>query len=296
MQWRLGLPDRSAPTGPEPLAAPGAPATPDAQAPGSSAVASGDRMPRRRAWLPWLALTLVALLAATALYRTFAIPDAYTDEQARAAASPLVEQATKEQASRPPATVAAYEKIHPSLVVIRTRGKNGLGTGFVANANGTILTAYHVIDGASTIELTFADGTKTIGKVAGQEPEKDLATLTPARLPEVLVPATLGEPGPVGTPVHAAGNPLGLTFSFSSGVISALGRNIDAGSVTLKDLIQFDTAVNPGNSGGPLLDDAGRVVGVVTALANPSDQSFFVGIGFAVPITAAGGSVGAAPM
>ena len=288
MQWRLGLPDRNVQREPMPAADP---------AP-SPALAPAARTSPRRAWLPWLALALVALLAGAALWRTFAIPPAYTDAQARAAASSQLEQALEDAARQPPAAATAYAKVAPSLVVIRTTGSGGtgLGTGFVANVDGTILTAHHVIDGATRVEVTFPDGTKTSADVASEQPEKDLATLTPQRLPEVVVPATLGGSGPIGTPVHAVGNPLGLTFSLSSGVISATGREIRTESVTLENLIQFDAAVNPGNSGGPLIDDAGRVVGVVTALANPSRQPFFVGIGFAVPITEAGRAIGAAPM
>lgn len=310
MQWRLG---RSEPSGaPGPFAGPGSSPQPDARTPSAAsdttvqapaaptptASGSSTRWRARRGWLPWLALSAVALLAAAALWRTVDLPTPYTDDQARAAASSLIESAQKEAAQQPPAAAAAYTQIAPSLVVIRTRGagEGGLGTGFVANADGTILTAHHVVDGGGSIEITFADGTTSSASIASAEPERDLATLTPARLPEVVVPATLGAAGPIGSSVHAAGNPLGLTFSLSSGVISATGRTIDTGSVKLTDLIQFDAAVNPGNSGGPLIDDGGRVVGVVTALANPSKQPFFVGIGFAVPISQAGGALGAAPM
>jgi len=120
--------------------------------------------------------------------------------------------------------------------------------------------------------------------------------LMPSRLPQVLVPAVLGGGVQVGDPVFALGNPLGLTHSLSAGVVSATGRTVEVEQGrTLKDLIQFDAAVNPGNSGGPLLDRDGQVVGVVTGLANPSRQSFFVGIGFAVPIATAGGTAGAPP-
>lgn len=294
MQWRLGRAESGAPL----LGSPG-PVAATTPAPNGAPDAKPSRTRAARpAWLPWLALALVALIATAALWRTLNLPEPYTDAQARAAASPLIEQAQKDQAQQPAAGAAAYSRIAPSLVVIRTQGggDRGLGTGFIARADGTILTANHVIDGGGSIQVTFADGTKSSAKIASQEPERDLATLTPARLPQVVVPAILGAAGPIGSPVHAAGNPLGLTFSFSSGVISATGRSIDAGNVTLKDLIQFDAAVNPGNSGGPLLDDQGRVVGVVTALANPSNQPFFVGIGFAVPIEQAGGAIGAPPM
>ena len=98
----------------------------------------------------------------------------------------------------------------------------------------------------------------------------------------------------VGDAVFPVGNPLGLPGSLTAGVVSALDRSIGTGAGrSLKGLIQFDAAVNPGNSGGPLLDRDGHVVGIVTALANPSRQPFFVGIGFAVPIAAAGGAAGA---
>src|SRR5205085_11631389 len=104
----------------------------------------------------------------------------------------------------------------------------------------------------------------------------------------------LGGAAQVGDPVFPVGNPLGLTGSLTAGVVSALARTIDTGGGrSLKGLIQFDAAVNPGNSGGPLLDRDGEVVGIVTALANPSRQPYFVGIGFAVPIATAGGAAGA---
>ncbi len=114
------------------------------------------------------------------------------------------------------------------------------------------------------------------------------------QLPEVVVPAVLAGPPPVGDTVFAVGNPLGLQRSLTAGVVSATDRAIGTErGPTLAGLIQFDAAVNPGNSGGPLLNRAGQVVGVVTALANPARQNFFVGVGFAVPIgTAAGGAGG----
>jgi len=107
------------------------------------------------------------------------------------------------------------------------------------------------------------------------------------------VPAVLAGTPPVGDAVFAVGNPLGLRASLTSGVVSAIGRTITPPSgPALDGLIQFDAAVNPGNSGGPLLNRAGQVVGIVTALANPANQDFFVGVGFAVPIATAGGAAG----
>lgn len=256
------------------------------------------RARRPPAWLPWAALALVGLIALAALWRTTGIPAAYTDQQAHAAASAEATKAIQDAQRQPPAAAAAYAKIAPSLVVIKGSGggDGGLGCGVIANADGTILTANHVIAGGGTISVTFADGTKASAKVAEATPEQDLATLTPSRLPEVVVPATLGSAGAIGSPVFAVGNPLGLTFSLSSGVISGLDREIRTSEGTLEGLIQFDAAANPGNSGGPLLDAAGRVIGVVTALANPAERPFFVGIAFAVPIESASGALRAAPM
>ncbi|MEI2779407.1 MAG: trypsin-like peptidase domain-containing protein [Tetrasphaera sp.] len=251
-----------------------------------------------RSALTWAALTLVAAVAILALWRTTSIPPAYGDRQAREAAQPLVDEAIQEQARRAPEAAAAYAKIAPSMVVIRTSsgGEDGLGAGFIANADGRILTAYHVIEGAGPITVIFPDGTETGAKVADKKPDKDLAVLQPDRLPEVVTPATLGGGGTVGDTVFAVGHPLGLSFSLSAGVISGTERDVRTEDRTLADLIQFDAAVNPGNSGGPLLNRDGQVIGVVTALANPSKQPFFVGIGFAVPIAAAGGGIGAPPL
>jgi S1-C subfamily serine protease len=126
-------------------------------------------------------------------------------------------------------------------------------------------------------------------EISAAEPQNDIAVLHPSQPPGLIVPAILGNPFAmkIGDEAFAVGNPLGLTASMSAGVISGFNRSIpvgEDGEQRLERLIQFDTAVNPGNSGGPLLNRQGQVVGIVTALANPSEQNFFVGIGFAVPI------------
>jgi putative serine protease PepD len=122
--------------------------------------------------------------------------------------------------------------------------------------------------------------------VTASDPDHDIAVLHPTTLPQVVVPAVLGGAGVgVGLPVVAVGNPLGLDDTTTSGVISALGRSIRADDGRQLDgLIQFDAAVNPGSSGGPLLNQQGEVVGIVVALADPSKDGYFIGIGFAVPI------------
>jgi S1-C subfamily serine protease len=187
-----------------------------------------------------------------------------------------------------------YQRVAPSVVIVRTRG--GLGTGVVVADDGTILTANHVIASGGTITVTFADGTTANATVAAAEPKLDIAALTPAKLPQVVVSATLGGGAGVGASVVAIGNPLGLTDSVSAGVISGLDRTADTNNGKFSGLIQFDASVNPGSSGGPLLDAHGLVIGIVVSLAAPDGQDAFAGIGFAVPIGAAlGAGSGKAP-
>jgi S1-C subfamily serine protease len=206
----------------------------------------------------------------------------------------------------PPYSTMVYQVILPSLVFIQTERADaeedervGVGTGVVVNANGDILTSLHVVADASAIEITFADGTEATAQIISAEPENDIAVLRPSQPPELLVPAILGNSGAmrVGDEAFAVGNPMGLAASMSAGVISGFNRSIpiEDSEQRLEGLIQFDTAVNPGNSGGPLLNRQGQVVGIVTALANPSDQNFFIGIGFAVPIGTAVGAAGGPP-
>jgi S1-C subfamily serine protease len=173
-------------------------------------------------------------------------------------------------------------------------GTEDLGTGVIVDTRGDILTALHVVQGASVIKVTFADGTTSTASIATSDPDNDIAVLTAGRLPAVIVPAVLG-PGPqVGDATFAVGNPLGLVGSLSAGVISGLDRTFKVGNGrTLSGMIQFDAAVNPGSSGGPLLNTKGQVIGIVTGLANPAGTDNFAGIGFAVPIATAGQAAGA---
>ena len=175
--------------------------------------------------------------------------------------------------------------------------RGGIGAGVIINADGSILTARHVVANAGVITVTFADGTRSTAKIVSQIPSQDMAVILADRPPSVIVPAVLGGSVRVGDEAYTVGHPLGLVDSLSAGVISGLNRSIpvEEAGITLDGLIQFDAAVNPGNSGGPLLNRNGQVVGIVTALANPAQQGFFVGIGFAVPIATAGGGAGAPP-
>ncbi len=187
-----------------------------------------------------------------------------------------------------------YQRLAPSVVTVRT--SHDLGTGVIVADDGTILTANHVIASGGTITVTFADGTTANAIVAAADPKRDIATLTPAKLPQVVVSATLGGGAAVGAPVVAIGNPLGLTDSLSAGVISGLDRTADTDHGKFSGLIQFDASVNPGSSGGPLLDARGLVIGIVVSIATPDGEDAFAGIGFAVPIGAAlGGGGGKGP-
>jgi len=163
-------------------------------------------------------------------------------------------------------------------------------------ADGTVLTANHVIADRSAISLIFADGTKSTATVASADRKHDVATLAPATLPQPVVPATLGGSAEVGGEVVAIGNPLGLAYSVSSGVVSAVGRTATTNGGRFSGLIQFDASVNPGSSGGPLLDAEGNVIGIVLSIADPGRDDAFAGIAFAVPIgTALGGGPGGGP-
>ena len=215
----------------------------------------------------------------------------------------VVAQAMASATPAPAYSAQVYSIIQPSLVLIQTTGTDssgrsvsGLGSGVVISDQGAILTALHVVNGASTIKVTFADGTESNAQVASTQPDSDIATLQPETLPKQVVPAVMGNPSAarVGDEAYAVGNPFGLYGSLSAGVISGLDRQFKAtaSGQPISGLIQIDAAVNPGNSGGPLLNRDGQVIGIVVGLLNPTESDFFVGIGFAVPITTAVGGGG----
>ena len=244
----------------------------------------------RRAW-PLVAVALAAFLGVIIYTTLFPAPVPFSEREVDERMAQALASATP-----PPAYSAqVFQAILPSLVYIQTQRENGdeddgvgVGGGVVVNENGQILTALHVVEDATEIEVIFADGTHSKAEIIGAETENDIAVLQPQQPPEIIVPAILGNSRAmrVGDEAFAVGNPLGLVASMSAGVISGFDRSIPLGEngERLEGLIQFDAAVNPGNSGGPLLNRNGQVIGIVTALANPSDQDFFTGIGFAVPI------------
>jgi len=258
------------------------------------------RRHRTRSWLVAAGVALAVVLAALAFIRSNDRPSTLTPEQISSTISSEVANGVDAALNVPPPGETVFRAIQPSVVFISAAPDGAAtdeaasGAGVVVDANGQILTARHVVLGATSIEVTFADGTKSAATIVSEEPDNDIAVLKPAQLPGIVVPAVLGGGVQIGDDVYATGHPFGFADSLSAGVVSGLDRTVPiAEGQTLKGLIQFDAAVNPGNSGGPLLNRAGQVVGIVTALANPADEKFFVGLGFAVPIGTAGGAAGA---
>jgi len=208
----------------------------------------------------------------------------------------------------PSPAARAYEIIKPS--VVRVRGldtdpdtdaeiEKRVGTGVVVVDKGLILTNLHVVAGAKLVKVVFSDGLESEAEVVGLQPENDLAVLQAKTIPDDLAPANLGSPRElaVGDHVVAVGFPFGIGPSVSAGVVSGLNREFRSpeGERLLTNLIQFDAAANAGNSGGPLVNADGEVVGIVTAILNPTDQRVFIGIGFAVTMASAATAIGLPP-
>jgi S1-C subfamily serine protease len=208
----------------------------------------------------------------------------------------------------------AYEQVAPSVVRVvglmdededatdrpdRRAMDRSLGSGVVIKDDGTILTNLHVVHGAKKLRVTFANGQQSDAVLVGMQPENDLAVIKATQPPAELEPATMRSTGDLmpGDHVIAVGHPFGIGPSVSAGIVSGLQREFRApdGERALTNLIQFDAAANPGNSGGPLVTADGYVVGIVTAILNPNEQSTFVGIGFAVPIENAAAAAGLSP-
>jgi S1-C subfamily serine protease len=287
---------------------PAAVATPaDAHSP-VSASRSTSNITQRLQRLPlWAALLLCALLSATltwALTRQAGTPQRLTQDDINAAVLHTLN--TQELPSR---TARAAQLIAPSVVRVNTQDEDqknpkgemqntGVGSGVVISEEGVILTNLHVVQGAKRIQVTFADGTESEALVIGVQPENDLAVIKAKRLPDDLQPATLGSSQNLqpGDEVVAVGFPFGIGPSVSAGVVSGLNRSFGSEDKTMmRGLIQADAAANPGNSGGPLINMAGEVVGIVTAILNPTSARTFIGIVFAATIESAGGGMGMPP-
>ena len=278
-------------------------------------------------------LGMAAALSAVALYGMFVPgPRALTQQDVASGIS----RALASMTPAPPLSLRAYQAVQPSLVLIVTQvatrspspasgatpnataataipaatptpsattavggvgaADGELGSGVVVDTSGDILTCLHVVANAPSIQVTFADGTKSPAQIQTTPPADDIAVLRASQPPAKLQPAVLGNPRSVqvGSDAFVLGNPFGLYGSLSSGVVSGLDRSVqlpDNGPI-LQGLIQVDAAVNPGSSGGALVNADGQVIGIVDGLVNPTNQDVFIGIGYAVPIDVAGGAAG----
>ncbi|MDM0114168.1 trypsin-like peptidase domain-containing protein [Variovorax sp. J22R133] len=220
---------------------------------------------------------------------------------------PSIVQVVAYGPEKPPTPAAKLEKRGRNMA----RGKppdaeepasepeRGVGTGVVIVDKGLILTNFHVIAGAEKIKVTFADGLEAPATIVSVQPENDLAVLQAQKLPDDLIPATMRSTADLqpGDDVVVVGFPFGIGPSVSAGVVSGLKRSFRSpeGKQELSNLIQFDAAANPGNSGGPLVNMDGEVLGIVTAILNPTMQRTFIGIGFAMPIENAASAAGMPP-
>ena len=256
----------------------------------------------RRLWAGSLAVLLLAAVLQPSLAPR---PAALTMEQ--------IDTAVRQSIAENPlasAEAKAYEAVLPSVVRVvgqtneaddgsDDKDHRGVGAGVVIVDTGIILTNLHVVQGAKRIKVTFADGLEADAEVTGIQAENDLAVLRAKKIPDDLQAATMRSTGDLlpGDHVVAVGFPFGIGPSVSSGVVSGLKREFRSpeGDKVLTNLIQFDAAANPGNSGGPLVTLDGAVVGIVTAILNPSRQRVFIGIGFAVPIENAAMAAGMPP-
>lgn len=261
-----------------------------------------DLYKRHERPLALAAFALLTIFLVVTHVTTSPVAPAISQEQIDAA----VVRTLSEQVLPSPAA-KAYAAVQRSVVRIRAIGdgleydeymQRSVGTGVVIVDNGTVLTSLHVVAGASRVRVLFAEGLESEAKIVAAQPENDLAVLRVDTLPDDLVAATMGSardlsPGDV---VVAIGFPFGIGPSVSSGVVSGLKREYRSpqGERLLTDLIQFDAAVNPGSSGGPLVNAAGEVVGIVTAMLDPGGGGF-AGIGFAVTVETASKAAGLPP-
>ncbi|HLF70695.1 MAG TPA: trypsin-like peptidase domain-containing protein [Dehalococcoidia bacterium] len=224
---------------------------------------------------------------------------AFFDDSSSGGGTAVIQQATTDTSTgvtnTTPSDVAdLYDQVSPSVVRIgatnSTRNAGGVGSGVVIDKSGHILTNNHVVDGATDIDVTFSDGSVVTAKLLGTDPGNDLAVIQVDVPSAKLHPATLGDSTKVraGEFVIAVGNPFDIQGSVTQGIVSGIGRTLrESGGRPLRQLIQSDAAINPGNSGGGLFNSKGQLIGITTAIENPSGDRVFVGIGYAVPVETA---------
>jgi len=265
---------------------------------------------RWRVWQrhPQVALFFAGVITAAAIFGVLllSLPSQRALTQDDINAAVLHTLSTQELPSR---ALRAAQTIGPSVVRVRgfsddpkdPKGEdqpNGVGSGVVISEEGVILTNLHVVQGSKKLIVTFSDGFEAEATVVAVQPENDLAVIKAVKIPDDLQPATLGSTGKLmpGDEVVAVGFPFGIGPSVSAGVVSGMNREFRTeGKSVLRGLIQFDAAANPGNSGGPLVNMSGEVVGVVTAILNPTSARTFIGIAFAATIESAGTALGIPP-
>ena len=288
---------------------PGAPAGDDASDAAAQVAAKAERARKAKALaadprLLWAAIAgLLVALALVALTLSRPAARVLTQEDIDNAVLK-----TLETTNLPSAAARAANAIAPSIVRVMSyeKGTNGrediergVGTGVVIVDKGIILTNLHVVAGADTIKVVFADGLESEASIKGVQAQDDLAVLQAHKIPDDLHAATMRSTSDLqpGDQVVAIGFPFGIGPSTSAGVVSGLKRAFRSpeGKQEMTNLIQFDAAANPGNSGGALVTMDGQVVGIVTAILNPSEQRTFIGIGFAVPIENAASAAGLHP-
>ena len=282
-------------------------ATPDPASSHSAGSLRQTKLQPYLLWLPWLTVgILVLLLIMTLLQLQRSSATRLSQDDINAAVLKTLETTTL-----PSAATQAYATIIPSVVRVvglskSTRDKDGkedversVGTGVVIVDKGVILTNLHVVQDAEIIKVTFSDGLESIATITGVQAENDLAVLQAHEIPDDLSAATMRSTADLlpGDQVMAVGHPFGIGPSASAGIVSGVDRTFRSpeGKHMMSNLIQFDAAANPGNSGGPLVTMDGAVVGIVTAIYNPNRQRTFVGIGFAVPIESAASAAGTPP-
>ena len=255
-----------------------------------------ERHPRREpASYSFWPILLLAVLVGLLVWRFWPF-GAETGRDAAAEPRPVAARGDLAQDEK--ATIELFKTVSPSVVHITSFATRrtldldvlqiprGTGSGFIWDNEGRIVTNYHVVQGPGTLRVTLGDNTSYTARVIGSLPDKDLAVLHIDAPKAKLKPILVGTSNDlqVGQKVFAIGNPFGLDRTLTTGIISALGREIQSVTRrTIKDVIQTDAAINPGNSGGPLLDSAGRLIGVNTAILSPTGDSW-TGIGFAIPV------------
>lgn len=263
---------------------------------------AGSAAPRRRAWIPVVVtLVIVAMLAVAAVIASTRLTA--RDEAAGAVASSMASIGQSGSTTLPvagssaenPDWAAVASAVQASVVsiAVRTNGGEALGSGVVVDSSGHVVTNNHVVEGLAgdTVQVTLSDGRIYDAKVAGTDASTDLAVVTIQNPPSDLAVAQFGDSAQVrvGDPVMAVGNPLGLANTVTTGIVSAVDRPVSpsasgqtTGAVT--NAIQIDAAVNPGNSGGPLFNVHGQVIGITSSIATTSSDSGSIGLGFAIPV------------